>query len=111
MVWLESGRWQRGDGGEHLYGFVRRWLWRSCGGSSAGACPVQKAAQAEALELFLTRYPSKMLPLILGNLLMRCCALVIIAAVFVAPAVHAQSGVSTLSNTVVELETCVLRRR
>jgi N-acyl-D-aspartate/D-glutamate deacylase len=34
-----------------------------------------------------------MLPLIFGNLLMRCCALVLIAAVFIAPAVHAQSGV------------------
>ena len=35
MVWLESGRWQRGDGGEHLCGLVRL----GCGARVAAAAP------------------------------------------------------------------------
>ena len=94
MVWLESGRWQRGDGGQHLCGLLRLGRGDRVAAAAPAHVPSKEPRKLKPGAVGVARRTlHKMLPLILRNLLMRCWALVIIAAVFVAPAVHAQSGV------------------
>ena len=94
MVWLESGRWQRGDGGEHLCGLVRLGRGARVAAAAPAHVPSKEPRKLKRVAVYFARRTLlKMLPFILGNLLMRYCALVIIAAAFVPPAVHAQSGV------------------
>jgi len=93
MVWLESGRWQRGDGGQHLCGLLRLGRGDRVAAAAPAHVPSKEPRKLKPGAVCVARRTLlKMLPLILGNLLMRGCALVIIGAVFVAPAVHAKSG-------------------